>query len=86
MSVWDLAADAPVYEFGPGILGRGTAPDGVREIHDDGSFAVGRDFVIAQVQVFPRPEPSETTDGQSGTLVASGGEAQPPRWFIAQVP
>ena len=160
ITLWDLAADAPVYEFGPEAVGAATTPDGVREIHDDGSFAVvfedpdtgadlvtfteddlnpilesglsegdgtyetpevwvgwsadgtnwgwqtladafgidenegeswahfavGRDFVIAQVQVFPRFEPSETTDGQSGTRMAAGGEAQPPRWFIAQVP
>ena len=160
VSLWDLAADAPVYEFGPEMVGSDTVPDGVREIHDNGTFAVvfedpetgadlvtfteddlnpifesrlpvgdrtyvppelwvgwsadgtywgwqtqadafgidedeaaswaqfavGRDFVIAQVQVFPRPEPSEATDGQSGMLMASDGEAHPPRWFIAQVP
>ena len=157
VTLWDLAADAPVYEFGPEVVASETPPDGVREIDDNGSFAVvfedpdtgvdlvtfteddlspifeaslpegdmyeppelwvgwsadgarwgwqtvadafgideegeswaqlgvGRDFVIAQVQVFPRPEPSDTTAGQSGVHVGFSAEAVPPRWFIARV-
>ena len=57
---------------------------------DDGEpwaqLAVGGDFVIAQVQTFPRPELSGDTSGQSGVLASSGSEPLPPRWFIARVP
>ncbi|MYA85230.1 MAG: hypothetical protein F4Y12_06555 [Acidimicrobiaceae bacterium] len=158
LTLWDLAADAPVYEFGPETVASDTVPDGVRQIDDDGSFAVvfedpetgvdlvtftdddlspildapvpddmyeppeqwvgwsadgdlwgwqtvagafgidedegepwvqlavGGDFVIAQVQTFPRPEPSEAASGQNGVLTASSSEPLPPRWFIARVP
>lgn len=158
VTLWDLAADAPIYEFGPETVASDTVPDGVRQIDDDGSFAVvfedpetgvdlvtftdddlspildapvpddmyeppeqwvgwsadgslwgwqivadafaidedqgepwvqlavGADFVIAQVQTFPRPEPSEATSGQSGMLTASSSKPLPPRWFIARVP
>lgn len=59
-------------------------------IDDEGEpwveFAVGDDFVIAQVQTFPRPEPSEAASQQSATLAASTIEPPPPRWSIAQVP
>ena len=158
ITLWDLAADAPIYEFGPETVASDTVPDGVRQFDDDGSFAVvsedpetgvdlvtftdddlspildapvpdgiyeppeqwvgwsadgslwvwqtvadafgidedegepwvqlavGGDFVIAQVQTFPRPEPSEAISGQSGVLAASSSEPLPPRWFIARVP
>lgn len=157
ITLWDLTDDAPVYEFGPETVGSGTVPDGVRESHNDGSFAmvfrdpetgtdlvtfthddlrpileapipddtykppkqwlgwsadgshwgwqavtdafdiddegepwvelaVGGDFVIAQVQIFPPPEPSEATSQQSATLTASSSEPPPLRWFVAQVP
>lgn len=160
LTLWDLAEDAAVYEFGPEIAESETTPDGTREIDDDGSFgvvfedpetgadlvtfteddlnpifesslsegggmyeapetwvgwsadgahwgwqtvagafaidedegepwaqfAVGRDFVIAKIQTFQRPELAESADGPSGILVASSDEARPPRWFIARVP
>lgn len=158
VTLWDLAADAPIYEFGPETVASDTVPDGVRQIDDDGSFAVvfedpetgvdlvtftdddlspvldapvpddmyeppeqwvgwsadgsvwgwqtlvdafgvdedegepwaqfavGADFLIAQVQTFPRPEPSEAASGQSEVLVASSYTPRPPRWFIARVP
>ena len=159
VTLWDVAADAPVYEFGPETVASDTVPDGVRQIDDDdGAFAVvfedpetgvglvtftdddlspildapvpddmyeppeqwvgwsadgslwgwqtladafgvdedegepwvqlavGGDFVIAQVQTFPRPEPSEAASGQSGVLAASSYSPRPPRWFIARVP
>ena len=40
VTLWDLTADAPVYEFGPEVVASDTTPDGVREIDDNGSFAV----------------------------------------------
>ena len=159
VTLWDLTADAPVYEFGPEVVASDTTPDGVREIDDNGSFAVvfedpetgadlvtfteddlnfifessmpdggmydppelwvgwsadgtrwgwetladafgidedegepwaqvgvGRDFAIAQVQVVPRPDVVETAAGESGVSGSTTIGAQPPRWFIAQVP
>ena len=41
ITLWDLAEDVAVYEFGPEVMQSDTPPDGVREIvEDDGSVTV----------------------------------------------
>ena len=50
VTLWDLAEDVAVYEFGPEVMESDTPPDGVREIvEDDGSVTV----------VFEDPETGE---------------------------
>ncbi len=40
LTLWDLSEDAAVYVFGPEALASETPPQGVREIDDEGQFAV----------------------------------------------
>ena len=40
VTLWDLNEDVPIYEFGPEAVASDTVPDGVRQIDDDGAFAV----------------------------------------------
>ena len=40
ITLWDLDADAAVYEFGPEDMMSNTPPDGVRELDDDGAITV----------------------------------------------
>ena len=50
VTLWDLAEDVAVYEFGPEVMQSDTPPDGVREIvEDDGSVTI----------VFEDPETGE---------------------------
>ncbi|WP_419839901.1 hypothetical protein [Candidatus Poriferisodalis sp.] len=38
ISLWDMVADEPVYEFGPEIIESGELPEGVREVDDGDIF------------------------------------------------
>ena len=38
ISLWDIVADEPVYEFGPEIFGRDEVPEGVREVEEGDVF------------------------------------------------
>lgn len=38
ISLWDIAADEPVYEFGREVIESGELPEGVREVEGDGIF------------------------------------------------
>ena len=40
ITLWDLSEDAAVYVFGPEAVASETTPQGVREIDDEGQFAV----------------------------------------------
>ena len=40
LTLWDLSEDASVYIFGPEALAVGTPPEGIREVDEEGQFAV----------------------------------------------
>lgn len=79
MTLWDLSADAPVYEFGPETFSNGF-PEGVREIEQP----VGDEHMDAVVLVFEDPETGADlvsfTREDLLPIDPSGDDYQPEMW------
>lgn len=89
VTLWDLTADAAVYEFGPEVFESEQIPEGVQEDHGD-IFELtfehpntGEDFVIALVQVFDVVGSDSSESGSDETTTWSNDTS---RWFIARIP
>ena len=51
ISLWDVEADEPVYEFGPEIIASGELPEGVREVDDGDVFELAFDDPVTGAEL-----------------------------------
>ena len=88
VTLWDLEADAAVYVFGPEDRQDDQPPEGVREISDDGEFAIvfedpetGADLVTFTYEDLA-PVFEATPDSDSATLSAYPEDYEMPETWV----